>query len=147
MILDEACRKTCFAGFIHIDLLQVSYEGEARQRCRATPDVVLWVPAHAQRDVGPGVDVLKGCRDRDGEDRRLARVGLAVAEVVHQADGRAVNRWTVLGGVLRGGGEDGRESADALEAEDAASLSGRLAGCGDLEAGIVAVGVGEETLR
>jgi len=146
VVLDEALREACIAGLLSTDLLQVSHEREARKRCWAAPDIVLWVPAHAQRNVGPGVDVLEGRRDRDSKDGGIARIRLAVAEVIHQADGCAIDRRPVLRGVVRGRGKDGRQGADVLEAEDSACLDSRLAGRGNGEASMVLIGVREKAL-
>lgn len=43
-------------------------------------------------------------------------------------------------------GEDGREGADALEAQDATGLDGGLVDRGDNEAGVMLAGVAEEVL-
>lgn len=115
----------------------MAYERKAGKRCGTAPLIILRVPAHAQRNVGPSVDVLERRGDGDGENGRVARFGFAVTEIVHETYGRARHfRGSLLGGVRRVG-ENGRECANVLQAHDSAGLDGGFMDSRNLVVGLL----------
>lgn len=125
----------------------MAYEREAGKRCGTAPLIILRVPAHAQRDVGPGINILERRSDGDGENGWVAGLRFAVTEIVHETYGRARHfRGSLLGGVWRAG-KDGRKGADVLQAHNSAGLDGGFMDSRNLVVGLFGGrGICEEVL-
>lgn len=92
------------------------------------------LPLQGEADVGAGAGVAEGGGDGDGQQCRVARVALAVGQVLGQADGEAAeaDRAGRAGRAGRGAvGEDGGDRTKGGQREDAACEHGRLGRAGD----------------